>query len=777
MGKKTVPSKKTLRKRPYGNVADPTALIELNETVLSGFAKVLLDSVNEVLAVIDEKGVLLYSNEAGAYPLGKVAKDIIGQRLRDLFLPDDAERLLGLVRETIRTGRGRVEELSVRVFHGLRWYRLRVEPLSLSEGTPVAALLLGFDITDRKRFEEEAHFYQALVENANYGVGTIDNNGFLIQLNRTFAVLHGYTPEELMGAHVSLLHTEDQMLGVRQILEHVRSTREPFLSEVWHRRRGGSVFPALMSVSPILNADGEVVAISGTVIDITEQKNIEAALRTSEERFRMLWKHIPVPTYIWRRIGDDFLLSSYNDAGVAITRGGIKKLVGIPLNKLYADRPDIVEDVNRCYVEKEDFARRMPYVLRSTGEHKYMDIHYVYVPPDSVMLHTVDITDLILAQEELKRSEKRYSTLVENAPYGIAVIDAQTGKFVDANRVVEEMFGMPRSVLLEYGPLDVSPLRQPDGKSSEELARTHVRSALSGKTVRFEWVHCRQNGESFYAEVLMQRLPDPDSKRVRVTIVDITEKKKHEEIIVQHQMAMIAASRLSALGTMASYITHEINNPLATISAAAEQMEDFLRAGVLDHEHVLRLASHIRRHAGRIERIMKGLRVLSREGLSEPFTPVNLRTIILDTLELCMARFRAYGVELRFNDSGESVEVEGRETQISQVLVNLLNNAFDATVGREHAWVEIELRDLSGWAEIAVTDNGVGISEEYVNRIFDAYFSTKDASKGTGLGLSISKTLVLHHGGELFLDRDHDYTRFVVRLPKRQKKKAKKEGT
>jgi len=72
---------------------------------------------------------------------------------------------------------------------------------------------------------------------------------------------------------------------------------------------------------------------------------------------------------------------------------------------------------------------------------------------------------------------------------------------------------------------------------------------------------------------------------------------------------------------------------------------------------------------------------------------VNLRTIILDTLELCMARFRAYGVELRFNDSGESVEVEGRETQISQVLVNLLNNAFDATVGREHAWVEIELRD------------------------------------------------------------------------------------
>ncbi|HEX4924120.1 MAG TPA: ATP-binding protein, partial [Bdellovibrionales bacterium] len=109
-----------------------------------------------------------------------------------------------------------------------------------------------------------------------------------------------------------------------------------------------------------------------------------------------------------------------------------------------------------------------------------------------------------------------------------------------------------------------------------------------------------------------------------------------------------------------------------------------------------------------------------------------------------------------------------RPTQISQVLLNLLNNAHDAVAEQTEKWVKLDVRDLGDSVELSVTDSGAGIPPEIQEKIMQPFFTTKQIGEGTGLGLSISKGLVDSHHGQLRLDAKSKNTRFVVLLPKTQ---------
>lgn len=98
-------------------------------------------------------------------------------------------------------------------------------------------------------------------------------------------------------------------------------------------------------------------------------------------------------------------------------------------------------------------------------------------------------------------------------------------------------------------------------------------------------------------------------------------------------------------------------------------------------------------------------------------------------------------------------------------------------MGQKGAWVEVGIERAGEWVDVFVSDTGPGVPAEITQRIFDAFFTTKSAQKGTGLGLSISKTLVEKQGGQLFLDTQSPYTRFVMRLPRKQHRTAKQKGS
>jgi signal transduction histidine kinase len=228
---------------------------------------------------------------------------------------------------------------------------------------------------------------------------------------------------------------------------------------------------------------------------------------------------------------------------------------------------------------------------------------------------------------------------------------------------------------------------------------------------------------------------------------------------------LIQAGKLAALGEMAGGVAHEINNPLATIQMLSGQLREVSQEEMIDRGAIALMTQKIEATTHRITRIVTGLRTFSRDGRGDPVERADVGRIIDDALALCSERFRTQGIELRIVQPRAGLQFACRPTQIVQVLVNLMNNAFDAVEKLEHRWVELQVVEVGEWVDILVTDSGGGISQGVLDKMFQPFFTTKDIGKGTGLGLSLSKGLIESHEGSLFVDTECERTRFVIRMP------------
>jgi C4-dicarboxylate-specific signal transduction histidine kinase len=250
-----------------------------------------------------------------------------------------------------------------------------------------------------------------------------------------------------------------------------------------------------------------------------------------------------------------------------------------------------------------------------------------------------------------------------------------------------------------------------------------------------------------------------------IVVEDITAQKLAEEKIKHQEAQMITTAKMSALGEMAAGIAHEINNPLAIISASAERLHFLVELEKLSPEKACELSRKITGTVGRIAKIISGLRSFARQGAKDQFNAVHVQTIVDDTLSFCQERLRHASIQLNVRIEPPDLAIMCRPAEISQVLLNLLNNAHDALHDQPVREIEIGAAIISDATEIWVKDSGSGIPPEVRSKIMQPFFTTKDIGKGTGLGLSISSGIAAAHGGSLRLDESSPQTRFVVRLP------------
>ncbi len=249
------------------------------------------------------------------------------------------------------------------------------------------------------------------------------------------------------------------------------------------------------------------------------------------------------------------------------------------------------------------------------------------------------------------------------------------------------------------------------------------------------------------------------------------ERDRTRQLLESQQVKMIASSKLAALGEMAAGLAHEINNPLAIIQGRSEQLGLMIRHGQTNPAQMTEIARSIEGTTKRISRIVRGLRTFARETDGDPFVPARIETILEDTLSLCHERFKVHSIEIQQTLFDRLLELECRSVQLSQVLLNLLNNAHDAVIPLKDRWIRIEILDEGTELSVAVTDSGAGIPQELRERIMQPFFTTKQENQGTGLGLSISSGIAASHGGRLWLDSAAPNTRFVVTLPKVQRER------
>lgn len=239
------------------------------------------------------------------------------------------------------------------------------------------------------------------------------------------------------------------------------------------------------------------------------------------------------------------------------------------------------------------------------------------------------------------------------------------------------------------------------------------------------------------------------------------ELQKLTRFISHQQEQMVSSARLSSLGEMANGVAHEINNPLSVIDHTVEKIS---RTHKMDMKSMMIIQKSIHR----ITNIIHGLRNYGRDGDKDPKEILNVKSLLHSTLELYSTRAKEEGIVLIL-DSQESHQVEAIHTHVSQILMNLMQNAFFAIHQSEKKWISLKSFSDGSEVVIEVSDSGPGIDKALRDVIFDPFFTTKESGEGSGLGLSVSKKLAEKNGGSLSLDPTSAETKFVLRLKQSKK--------
>jgi PAS domain S-box-containing protein len=358
-----------------------------------------------------------------------------------------------------------------------------------------------------------------------------------------------------------------------------------------------------------------------------------------------------------------------------------------------------------------------------------------------------DITARKLTDDALRESEERYRTLFEGASDAIVII--RDGTVVNCNRKALEMFRCTVAEFAGRPPEYFSPPLQPDGRESGEKAREKIEAALAGNPQIFEWHHRRCDGALFHAEVSLNRVECQGAVELQAGIRDITERKEMERMKDE----------------VISAVSHEMRTPLTAMLGFTEfllenevdpaQQKDYLR---IVHGETERLSELIG--------TFLDLQRMKARQMPYELNPLAVGPLLEEVAALFDGTSKTHRVTLLL--SQELPPVLGNETRLHQVLNNLLSNAIKySPIGGE---VILGARRDADTVTIWVKDQGIGISPEAQEKIFERFYrvdgSDRRATGGTGLGLALVREIVTAHGGRIWVESAAgEGSTFFVSLP------------
>ncbi len=279
-----------------------------------------------------------------------------------------------------------------------------------------------------------------------------------------------------------------------------------------------------------------------------------------------------------------------------------------------------------------------------------------------------------------------------------------------------------------------------------------------------------KNSEIRYIAANAHLIRDEQGNPLRMTGLnwDITDKVLSQKKTSQRQASLVAHAKMATLGEMSSAIAHEINNPLMIILNTAERLRQKINKteNVQDAKtEVSNETLRIEKTVERIAKIIRGLKAFSRNAGHDPKISCEIHQVINESLDLCRQKLKQDNIQLRLNLPLKPLFFLGRPSQISQVLLNLINNSIDAIKSTDSPWIELQLSHDQEMISLKLIDSGPGITNDVAEKMMEPFFTTKEISKGTGLGLSIAKGLMEDHNGQISLDRMNPNTCFVINLP------------
>ncbi|RPI00990.1 MAG: PAS domain S-box protein [Calditrichaeota bacterium] len=391
---------------------------------------------------------------------------------------------------------------------------------------------------------QEIETHLSILDSLAEGIIIADSNGQFLYFNSVAAKILGLGLQNIPVSEWSSVYgcfypdnltpfPSDQLPLARALRGEKVSDQVVFIKNP-NRPEGAYIN---ISANPIKNGDEFIRG--GVVIfhDISETVRTEKLLKASKERITAQFKGFPIPTYVWQRTVDDFVLIDYNNAANIITKGWIKNHVGAKLSAMYTASPEIVDDFFKCYHEKNIVKREFVYHLRSTGEARDLIVSYVYIQPDLIMVHAEDCTERKKAESELK---KLVNAVEQTAD--IVFITNQNGVIDYINPAFTQITGYERDEVMGRKP---GMLRS--GKHDHLFYKNMWNTLQNGEPFMDTIINMKKNGELFWCEQTITPIRDPQGEITHYVSVakDVTQLKEKQEMELQLSIAQKIQQRIS----------------------------------------------------------------------------------------------------------------------------------------------------------------------------------------------------------------------------------------
>ncbi len=241
------------------------------------------------------------------------------------------------------------------------------------------------------------------------------------------------------------------------------------------------------------------------------------------------------------------------------------------------------------------------------------------------------------------------------------------------------------------------------------------------------------------------------------------------QTMIETEKKMARAEQIKDLAEMTGGIVHEINSPLTVIKMTLEGLKDLVTKEFSENDSlVIDKFNRLEKATDRIQNLTRGLLNYSRDSQKDLPTRNTFKSIIDDTLPFANSRLQKNRVQLIVENFDPNLSFQCNPIEISQVLLNLVNNSCDSVAHLAERWIKISLAETSETFELSVTDSGCGMPVEIQSKIFQPYFTTKNINSGTGLGLSICRKIIERHHGTIDINSKNVNTQFVMIFPKYQ---------
>ena len=581
--------------------------------------------------------------------------------------------------------------------------------------------------------------YALLYDFAPVGYFTLNRDGDIKSVNLTGASLLG-TERSFLANHrfENFVADEDRPIFA-DFLRTVLACREKMTCRL--RLSRGNNRSVFVRIEAMASESGD--ECHAALVEITERKRADEALRESEYNLAKAqemshvgsWRSDPMTGEL--RVSDELLRIMHLSREEA-TQEAFAGLVHPD------DRESVLAHL-RQGVEQGNVYEIEHRLLLRDGTTKWVDTVVepsVNIARQVVRLYgtTQDITERKEAEVRLRNKKNELQAIFDSVNDGVIVFD-HDGRIQHLNHICPAFF--PEEVLsggscqeIFHPELTLSPQTCP------------VERALGGERVETSLVFPREGGNTRYIDITANPIKDAFGEKTRslVFLKDVTLKRFHEFKLIQ-------AEKMSSIGVLATGVAHEINNPLTSVAGYAEALlRRFSDEPSLNEDNRLEVFPKylkvIIRESYRCKKIIDSLLNFSRR--SDGFLGrADINGILLEILELLRHQSNYGGIEVVTNFTENIPVVFGDPSELRQVFMNLIINACHAL--KDGGLVEISTNRSDDDQEVYVRirDTGCGIARNVIDRIWDPFFTTKEAGKGLGLGLALTYNIVKRHGGDI----------------------------